>query len=129
MLDIDNFKQINDTHGHMAGDEVLREVARRLENTARRGDTVGRFGGEEFLIVLSLENVAAAEVAAERYRTQIGAMPIVAGDLKVSVTVSVGAGIVTDSTAFMGEEIVKLADEALYEAKIKGRNRCIVHSA
>lgn len=129
MVDIDNFKQLNDNFGHLIGDEVLKEVARRLEEAARRGDTVGRYGGEEFLVVLSSENGPGAEIAAERYRARIAAEPILAGGHQFAVTVSLGAGIATDSTTFNAERLIKLADEALYDAKDRGRNRIEVQTA
>ena len=123
MVDVDNFKMLNDTHGHLVGDCVLKEVARRLEDTARRGDTVGRFGGEEFLVVLSLENVPGVEIAAERYRSRIASTPISAQGHEIQVTVSLGAGILDKSADFDGEELIRLADQALYRAKDDGRNR------
>ena len=129
MVDIDNFKYLNDTHGHLVGDTVLKEVARRLEEVARRGDTVGRYGGEEFLVVLSLENVPGAEIAAERYRARIASTPIVADGIPFSVTVSVGAGIAVDTSGYDAEKLLRLADEALYRAKHAGRNCIEVQSA
>jgi diguanylate cyclase (GGDEF)-like protein len=128
MIDIDHFKELNDTRGHLAGDEVLKEVARRLEEVARRGDTVGRYGGEEFLVVLATDNGVDAETAAERYLQRISSTPIMVGDQPVSVTVSLGAGIARNIAAFDGEGLLKLADEALYAAKHNGRNRIAVRT-
>lgn len=123
MIDIDYFKQINDTRGHLAGDVVLREVSRRLAEVVRRGDSLGRYGGEEFLVVLSMENLPGAEIAAERFRARIAATPINAGGEPIHITVSVGVGIVTPDHTAEGETLLKLADEALYAAKALGRNR------
>lgn len=123
MIDIDNFKQINDTYGHPVGDAVLREVARRLEEVARRGDMVGRYGGEEFLVVLALDQVQGADIAAERYRHRIDSMPIEAGSHQIPVTVSLGVGIGRNADELDSERLLKLADDALYKAKKAGRNR------
>ena len=123
MIDVDNFKQINDTYGHPVGDAVLREVARRLEEVARRGDMVGRYGGEEFLVVLALDNVQGAEIAAERYRHRIDSIPVDAGDHQLAVTVSLGVGIGRNAAELDSERLLKLADGALYKAKKAGRNR------
>ncbi len=124
MIDVDNFKQINDTYGHPVGDAVLREVARRLEEVARRGDMVGRYGGEEFLVVLALDQVQGAAVAAERYRNRIDSVPVDVGDHQIAVTVSLGVGIGRNAAELDGERLLKLADDALYKAKNSGRN-CI----
>lgn len=122
LIDIDKFKEINDEHGHLVGDKILREVARRLKEAARLGDTVGRYGGEEFLVVLSLPNAPGAEVAAERYRARIASNPIESDGQLYSVTVSVGVGVITDAGMIVGETLIKLADDALYGAKRSGRN-------
>lgn len=123
MIDIDNFKHINDTLGHLAGDAVLREVSRRLAEVVRRGDSLGRYGGEEFLVVLSMENHPGAEIAAERFRARIASPPIYAGSEALSITVSVGVGVVAPDHDVQSETLLKLADEALYAAKASGRNR------
>lgn len=122
MLDIDYFKQINDTRGHLVGDAVLREVSRRLAEVARKGDSVGRYGGEEFLAVLSMENLPGAEIAAERFRARVAAEPIDLGDVLLDVSISVGVGIVAPGHASDSETVLRLADAALYGAKARGRN-------
>jgi diguanylate cyclase (GGDEF)-like protein len=125
MADLDRFKAINDTHGHLVGDAVLREAARRLKSAARRYDSVGRYGGEEFLIVLPGCDASDAAVQAERTRDAIGATPFLTPAQPVPVTVSVG---VACSSHCAPETLIREADEALYEAKGEGRNRVAVHS-
>ena len=126
MTDLDRFKSINDTHGHLAGDAVLREAARRLKSAARRYDSVGRYGGEEFLVVLPGCDTSAASLQAERMREAIGATPFLAPSQPISVTVSLGVACVSRCAP---ETLVREADDALYEAKAQGRNRVVVHSA
>jgi two-component system cell cycle response regulator len=125
MADLDRFKSINDTHGHLVGDAVLREAACRLKSAARRYDSVGRYGGEEFLIVLPGCDAANAAVQAERMRDAIGATPFLSASQPVLVTASLGAGC---SAHCAPEALVREADDALYEAKAKGRNRVVLHS-
>jgi len=123
MVDIDHFKGVNDSMGHLVGDHVLREVARRLESVARREDTVGRFGGEEFLIVLSHANAVGAETAAERYREKIASAPIEVGGKSITITASLGVGIAASVDDLAVENLIKRADDALYRAKAAGRDR------
>lgn len=121
MVDVDHFKRINDTHGHVVGDDVLRKVARILESAVRHNDLVGRYGGEEFLIVLDDATPAEALAIAERLSAAIPES-IVVGE--APVTVSVG---VADSTqAADAGSLVALADAALYQGKQSGRNRVVV---
>ena len=120
MLDLDRFKSINDTLGHPAGDRVLRGVADRLREHARRYDTVGRYGGEEFMILLPETDLAAAVHFAERVCSQIGKEPI--EETTVTVSIGVARQRKTDGSAY---DIIKRADEALYRAKDTGRN-CVV---
>lgn len=126
MVDLDHFKMVNDGHGHVIGDEVLREVADRLHKAVRVYDSVGRFGGEEFMVVLPGTIPADAERAAERIRQEIGKTPIYTSDGSLEVTASLGvvtrAGeLVNDATA-----LLVAADTALYESKESGRNRVTV---
>ena len=125
MADLDRFKSINDSLGHLAGDAVLREAARRLKSTARRYDSVGRYGGEEFLILLPGCDAADAALQAERMREAIGATPFLTPSRPVTVTASLG---VACSSHCAREALVREADDALYEAKGNGRNRVAVHS-
>jgi diguanylate cyclase (GGDEF)-like protein len=123
MVDIDHFKSINDEYGHQTGDIVLKEVARRLEDVARKGDTVGRYGGEEFLVILSQANVLGAQTAAERYRARVAGAPVDVDGVRIPVTVSLGTGVIENMNGVSAEALVKNADSALYTAKNAGRNR------
>jgi diguanylate cyclase (GGDEF)-like protein len=121
MADIDHFKQINDTHGHLAGDHVLRQTAQRLLAVLRPYDTVGRYGGEEFLVVLPGCGGNVALNLAERLRQSVAAEPIAEGEEGCSVTLSLG---VADWDGQMSaRELLQCADSALYQAKRAGRNR------
>ena len=121
MIDIDHFKNINDTHGHLVGDKVLTEVARRLSAAVRDFDSLGRYGGEEFLVVLKGTPLSTALTVAERVRTHIAAGPISLHGLKVNVTISIGVSVIQPGDSI--EEFIKRADKALYKAKSAGRNR------
>jgi two-component system cell cycle response regulator len=126
MTDIDHFKHINDTYGHLAGDAVLREAARRLSASLRGYDTVGRYGGEEFLIVApSCDAVGGADVA-ERLRGNISGAPIDASGHAIIVTMSFGVAATWDIKQV--NQLLRMADEALYAAKKAGRNRVEVNS-
>jgi two-component system cell cycle response regulator len=122
VLDIDDFKKINDTHGHQAGDEVLRSLARTVAGALREGDVLFRYGGEEFVALLPYADLAGAMKAAERLVKAVGASPIRAGSAMISVTTSAGVAALTSSDAD-GLSLVARADSALYEAKRNGRNR------
>jgi diguanylate cyclase (GGDEF)-like protein len=120
MIDLDHFKAVNDTYGHAAGDVVLAEVAARLRAGLREGDTVGRWGGEEFLAVLPMTPAAAAGLLADRLCTQVSGSPVRLGaGFEVPVGVSIGcAGGVLDERRLLHD-----ADVALYAAKAAGRGR------
>ena len=120
LLDIDHFKNVNDTYGHPAGDLVLREFARRLSGQIRVGDVVGRWGGEEFLVILPRTGLNGALGAGERIRSVIAATPVDAAGQDIAVTVSGGCAVgPLDSV----EELVAQADTMLYQAKAAGRDR------
>ncbi|HXM12410.1 MAG: diguanylate cyclase [Candidatus Sulfotelmatobacter sp.] len=121
MIDLDHFKTINDTYGHLTGDAVLKEVADRINRAVRSYDSVGRYGGEEFLAVLSNCYPDDLRTVAERIRSAVSDIPIGAETTKLTVTVSVG-GIVT-SHATQSLESISAADAMLYEAKRTGGNR------
>jgi two-component system cell cycle response regulator len=123
MLDVDHFKQINDSYGHLAGDAVLKEVAARIESTCRSYDLVGRYGGEEFLALL--HNPARDDVwsLAQRFREVIAKQPMIVEGAALTVTVSVGAIWHDPENVSSVDSLVGLADKMLYQAKENGRNR------
>jgi two-component system, cell cycle response regulator len=130
VLDIDFFKAVNDTYGHDAGDDVLREFALRLKKSIRGIDLACRFGGEEFVVVMPDTDMAVAALVAERLRRRIAAEPfaIAKGEHRVEVTISVGLAALggADDTA---AQLLKRADQALYRAKRDGRNRVVADAA
>jgi len=126
MADIDFFKVINDSYGHQSGDKVLRQVAQRLQATARESDCVGRYGGEEFLIILNHCNTEQVAIAAERFRRAVAETPFsTAGftPINIPVTISAGTASTDGQMGFNALGLIKQADHALYESKAKGRNR------
>lgn len=125
LADLDHFKSVNDRHGHPAGDEVLRQVARRLEGSMRSVDRVTRIGGEEFAIVMPQADGTVAVETANRLCKLIRAQPVPAGgDLMLPLTLSLGVAVFPADTA-KGDDIVTAADKALYAAKAGGRNRVV----
>jgi two-component system, cell cycle response regulator len=134
MIDIDHFKEINDRFGHLAGDEALKEVARRAEGEIRAGDTGARFGGDEFAILLAGAETAHAVKLAERIHHVVGAQPIrVHGGAHVTVTLSIGLATAkpqprSHDYKALAERLIAEADAALYRAKSAGRNRVEVSS-
>jgi diguanylate cyclase (GGDEF)-like protein len=126
MLDLDHFKKINDTFGHLTGDVVLREVANRIVHSVRSYDLVGRYGGEEFLVVLPACNEAEVEQSASRIRLAIASAPILTAGFEIPVTASIGATVLAGAAATSEKEMLLAADKALYEAKNGGRNRVSV---
>ena len=125
MIDLDHFKQINDTYGHGAGDAVLCETARRMQIAVRAYDTVGRYGGEEFLIVLPGCGSSDASTQAERVRRAVAETPFALGDRFLQVTCSIGVSSCSVPREFDGDDLIRDADRALYRAKNAGRNRVI----
>ncbi len=122
LVDVDHFKQFNDMHGHLAGDGVLHAVATRLHRALRSFDHVGRYGGEEFLIVLAEVTLDSAVQAAERLRLAVSQEPVQVGDTRIEVTLSAGVAVADDPTAVKIDQLILAADEALYAAKRNGRN-------
>ncbi len=129
LLDVDFFKRVNDTHGHLAGDCVLREVAHRVEAEVRAGDVAARFGGEEFALLLPDTGLEDAAATAERIRAAVSRVPIQADDTDaITVTVSLGVAIVVPpkervDLKRLGDQLLAEADAALYRAKAAGRDR------
>lgn len=122
MLDIDHFKQVNDTRGHRTGDRVLSEVARVLQRSIRQTDFVGRYGGEEFLIILPSTDVAGAAIMGERIRSAIEGTPM-SDTSSGSFPLTVSIGVAEHASADNEDLLVSRADAALYRAKELGRNR------
>lgn len=124
MTDLDFFKQINDTHGHVVGDFVLRHVAGRLQAAVRDFDIVGRFGGEEFVIIMTNANLELAKIVAERIRKGVMETPLHLKELSIQVTISLGVAMLRKGER--KEALLERADVAMYEAKKSGRNRVII---
>lgn len=124
MLDADHFKNVNDSWGHPIGDEVLKHIVKLAEGVLRLGDTIARFGGEEFVVMLPKTNSLEVSVIAERLRSSIEASNIDAGGEKIKITVSIGVASMSDSRSTL-KQLLTSADIALYHAKSKGRN-CVV---
>lgn len=126
MADVDHFKQVNDTYGHLAGDSVLREVAKRMRSSVRAYDAVGRYGGEEFLIVMPGCDISGATNQAERLRNAIRKEPVDTPDGLIAITLSLGVTVGGGVKSAELEELVRTADAALYKAKNGGRNQVVV---
>lgn len=123
LIDIDNFKKVNDTYGHMAGDEVLRTIGRLLRNNKREGELLARFGGEEFVICLFNTDSDSARLAADRFSDLIRShdfSPIVNAPLRI--TASIGLSIFPQDPRLSADELLRAADTALYTAKGSGKN-------
>ena len=127
MADLDQFKQINDTHGHLVGDHVLQIAAARMVAAARSGDEIGRYGGEEFLFVLTNTDLAAAEVVAERVRKRVGQDAIRHHSASIRATLSLGIAEARDDDTV--DDLIARADAALYAAKQAGRNCVMLEKA
>jgi len=125
MVDVDHFKQINDTFGHLMGDAVLRESADRFRAGLRDYDSIGRYGGEEFMVVMVGCDLQNAEKVAERLRSEVCRAPISASETEVPIAISIGVTAINRIQHIDEEPLIKAADDALYEAKRAGRN-CVV---
>lgn len=123
MVDIDHFKRVNDTYGHLTGDRVIAEVARVLRETVRKSDIVCRFGGEEFVIFLEARDGDEGFAAAERMRQSVADRRVMVGDTPLSVTVSIGGARKQPRDDIT--QTIMVADAALYRAKSLGRNRTV----
>ena len=126
MADIDHFKLVNDTYGHLAGDAALREVCRRMRGLMRHYDTIGRYGGEEFLIVLPGCDWAEAQLIAERIREEIGSHPVKTLEGELDITISLGLAVGEGGRKHDPNALIRAADTALYRSKRAGRNRVTV---
>jgi diguanylate cyclase (GGDEF)-like protein len=125
LLDVDHFKRVNDAYGHAAGDDVLVEVVRRTSKAVRHSDLVGRWGGEEFIVVTDAADADVLARLGERVRGAVAAGPVVAGEERIRVTVSVGAAA-AGTPAPSADALVAAADAALYAAKDAGRDRVML---
>lgn len=123
MLDLDHFKGVNDTYGHVCGDEVLKQLVQRVSGAMRAYDAIGRYGGEEFICVLSGCGEQEVKSNAERIRAEVEAKPIQWMQHQVQITSSFGAVAGIPSNGMTPDQLIRIADEALYRAKRAGRNR------
>jgi diguanylate cyclase (GGDEF)-like protein len=129
LLDLDHFKDINDRHGHLAGDAALREAAQRINQQVRGGDAAARYGGDEFVVLIHAISQEQAATLAERMRQAVCATPLkLSADVQHQLTVSVGVALMNmDGHAIdlkaCAEQLLAEADAALYRAKQQGRNR------
>jgi diguanylate cyclase (GGDEF)-like protein len=127
LIDVDHFKRVNDSHGHLMGDEVLRALAAELRQQVRDSDVVGRFGGEEFTVLLPRTDAAGACRIAERLRSSAGGLSIPAEAARINVTVSIGVSVLGQHGNDLFE-LLAAADVALYRAKDAGRNQVRLYS-
>jgi diguanylate cyclase (GGDEF)-like protein len=123
MVDLDHFKKVNDTYGHPVGDGVLLEAARRLVSGTRTYDAIGRYGGEEFLVLLPGCAGDAAVGRADQLLHALASRPMVVDGHELSLTASLGVAVIGPGVGVDSEELLRAADEALYRAKTEGRNR------
>ena len=128
MVDIDHFKKVNDTFGHLEGDKVLCEIASLLKTSVRKKDTVARYGGEEFVLILSGAGLEESAMIAERIRRLVENTPVQMEQAQINLTVSLGISNFPIHRPQSKEELVKMADLALYEAKRGGRNKVCIFS-
>jgi diguanylate cyclase (GGDEF)-like protein len=126
LFDIDHFKKINDEHGHIIGDQVLHGIAQTCMNNLRPDDILGRFGGEEFVILLPETKLEDAKNIAERLRQLIAGTPIKTEIGPVRTTISIGIAIKEKTASISIDQLLSRADRAMYSAKQAGRNRVIV---
>jgi len=125
LFDIDDFKKCNDTYGHLFGDAVLKEIATRMLQTVRRTDIVARYGGEEFIIIMPQTSLDGAYIQAERIRKVIEEKPFDYVGKSVKITISGGVAEVVQKETLTVEDLLRIADQCLYQAKRNGKNRVI----
>ncbi len=126
MLDVDHFKSVNDTYGHLVGDRVLAGITRGIRPTLREGDVLVRYGGEEFLALLPAASKEDVTRIAERMRRIVEETPVQEGDQQIQVTISLGGTSFPETDVKDDEELIARADQAMYAAKMGGRNRVVV---
>jgi len=126
-LDLDHFKHVNDSYGHRAGDQCLRGVIGPIAGELRQGDALGRYGGEEFLILLPGAGAADAEIVAERIRKRVQEMSMIVSGMRIGLTVSLGVAAV-DTEVAIPDDLIERADAALYRSKEGGRNLVSTHA-
>jgi diguanylate cyclase (GGDEF)-like protein len=125
MVDIDHFKKINDTHGHLAGDAALKELCRRLGPRIRTTDLLARYGGEEFAVVMPATARAGALELAEALRALVEGQPFAHEQVRIPCTISLGLATLELASPGTATDLIKRADDHLYEAKRSGRNRTV----
>ncbi len=125
-IDLDKFKKINDTYGHLVGDKLLQKISEVIKESIRKTDIAARYGGDEFVVILPETNIESAKMVAEKIRENIENTFIVVGDKKISVTASIGVAGIKEGQSTTFEKLIKFTDKSLYEAKKKGRNRVYV---
>ena len=125
MLDLDHFKQIHDNYRQIIGDQVLQVFAKRCKNSVREVDLVGRYGGEELIILLPETDREASLEVAERLRNSIASKPVQVPDREITITVSIGVATQNENTTEL-ETLIARANQAMYIAKHKGRNRVAI---
>lgn len=123
-IDIDHFKNVNDTYGHACGDEVLKHVSATIRNLLRKYDVLARYGGEEFLTLLPETDIEGAKVVAERFRKAVEEETVIFGNLSIKVTITLG--VAQYNHALGADRSIQMADHALYEGKETGRNKVVV---
>jgi two-component system cell cycle response regulator len=129
LIDLDNFKKVNDNFGHQAGDQVLKTVARNLKECCRGQDLVTRFGGEEFAIILSQTQATVAHVIAQRIRSRLAGDVYTFDGTQIRMTASIGLATCQEGSSIFTSNLVKQADRALYQAKRTGKNKVCVYPA
>jgi len=125
MLDLDHFKEVNDTYGHPAGDMVLREIGQMLKECIRQSDLICRYGGEEFAVILPSTQLEKARIVCERFRGTVNQHQFKYNSSQINVTVSIGVAAFNHSIPESVNDLIAKADEALYQAKTEGRNRVV----
>jgi diguanylate cyclase (GGDEF)-like protein len=127
MFDIDHFKQVNDTYGHVVGDRVLKNITNSIRQGIREGDILLRYGGEEFMVILPGASKNDAFTIAERVRHIVRESKTTFGENQISVTISVGLDSMPETTISDEQELITNADEALYRSKNSGRDKVTIH--